>query len=259
MTRAGMGVTSWFLPARGIDALLWAAEAGFGHVHVDMTDIASCEPAALRSHSRKLGVSLSGLAVDSLETIGIHGTLARDAVDHALAMGSFLGIPYVYLPSFGCARIRSFTDLRATADLLRYAADQAQEKGIVIATENPLPIPALSLLFDFVDRDAVELLFDTQNLSVCGIDPLEVVGKHGGRIRSFVHVKDGVGDLGASRLGAGMSAVGRSVAALLSQGFTGIFVIESDYRTVSRADVEHDSTWLLRITTGRDVHCPGQQ
>ena len=259
MTRRGMGVTSWFLPSRGIGAVLWAAEAGFGHVHIDMTDVATCKPAELRSQSRERGITLAGLAVDSLETIGVYGTRARNAVDHALATAPLLDVSYVYLPSFGSAYIRSFSDLRATANLLRYAADQAQDEGIVIATENSLPAPALSLLFDFVDRDAVELLFDTQNLPLRGINPLEVVSKHGDRIRSFAHVKDGMNELGASRLGAGTSAIGRSIDALLSHGFTGIFIIESDYRSASRAAVEHDSTWLLKISSECGAQILGHQ
>lgn len=244
MSSTNLGVTSWFLPVRGASALSWASHRGFGLVHIDMTDVAIAGTDALLEGSRKLGVTLAGLAVNPLEDIGVDGRPADETVDVALTAARALGISYVYLPSFGAADIESADDIRSTAQLLRYAVDRASEAGIVIATENGLPADDLAELVELVDRDELELLFDTQNLSLRGINPVDVIDRHRSRITSFAHVKDGADALGQSRLGAGSSNVGCSIAALLASGFQGTFVVENDYRTASETDVAADIRWL---------------
>ncbi len=243
-----IGVTSWFLPGRGTDALEWAAGAGFAAVHVDMTDVAASGSHDLRDVSTQTGVSLEGLSVSTLEAVGPHGAAARRAVDEAVDAASGLGIDYVYLPSFGAAAISSPRDLQATALLLRHAAHRALGTGTVVATENALTAPLLTRLFSMTDRADVELLFDTQNLAIRGIPGQDVLRAHRARVRRCVHVKDGVDDLGTSRLGAGTAEVARSLELLLSSGYDGALMIESDYRACPAAEAETDRAWLVDLT-----------
>lgn len=242
-----IGVTSWFLPARGVGALEWASTAGFAAVHIDMTDLATSGSRDLGAASTQTGVSLEGLSVSTLETVGPHGEDARSAVDEALDAAFALGIGYVYLPSFGAAAISSPRDLQVTALLLRHASYRALETGTVVATENALTAPLLSTLFRLTDRDDVELLFDTQNLAIRRIPGQDVLRAHRARVRRCVHVKDGVDELGTSRLGSGTAEVARSLELLLSSGYDGALMIESDYRACSTAEVETDKAWLADL------------
>ena len=50
--------------------------------------------------------------------------------------------------------------------------------------------------------------------------------------------------LGSARLGNGGAEIAESIDLLLSNGFDGQFVIESDYREASMADVDRDRAWL---------------
>lgn len=242
--RPRYGVTSWFLPERGRGAIEWAAEAKFASIQVDMADVAQASVTELLAASKESGVVLAGLAISTLEAIGPHGEEAASAVVEALEVAAFLGIGYVYLPSFGKARIHSSEELLATARLLKLASESAANTGIVIATENTLAPHLLTTLFRSADRPEVDLLFDTQNLSVSDTSAEDVLHLHRSRVRHCVHVKDGSREFGSSRLGEGDADVAKSLDFIIAGGYSGSFIIESDYRGGSLAEAYADQAWL---------------
>lgn len=243
-----LGVVTWFLPVRGPAAVRWAHEHGFGCLHLDQHDVTGRDIGAVHSLSSQLGVSLAGLSAVALESVGLRGGRAIGCVESAIVTASALGINYVYLPAFGAAEISGAEDVRAMADLLRHAVIRGKEHGITIATENTLGAAEMMRLFELVDDDGVDLLFDTQNLTMRGIDPLSVIAAHRHRIRRFVHVKDGTTRCGNSRIGTGLARVAGSVSALNAAGFQGIYVLESDYRrTPARAPTDDRSRLCAMI------------
>lgn len=245
---APVGVTTWFLHERGPSALRWAHTQGFSHVHFDRGDLVGQDLGAFRALSEDFGLALGGLSVAELESCGVTGYQARDRVKLAAAEAVALGVDYLYLPSFGAARMRTRHDISATAELLRYALAVCRPEGLTVATENDLSAPELTQLFSLVADDELELLFDTQNLSIRGVDPLAVIELHSNRVRRFVHVKDGTTGLGDARLGSGNARVGESLRALQMGGFRGVFVIESDFRSASPSAVSDDQTRLSTMT-----------
>lgn len=250
MTRPSVGVTSWTLPFRGRHGLEWAAEQGFTHAHIDLDDVADCSPAELRSSSEFAGIEIAGLAVNRLEFLGASHQQAIHSVQHTIDLAEELGARFVYLPSFAAAEITNRDDLIATAKLLHTAARRAAPRSITVATENALPCAELTELFALADDPALELLFDTQNLSYRGIDHHQVLATHGPRIRRFVHVKDGTTRLGGARLGRGNASVRDTIGALTTAGFQGVFVIENDYRDGDTATAAADRRWLIDIVLG---------
>ncbi len=252
----GFGVTSWFLQDRGPDALIWAAQAGFRWIHIDLTDVTTNGARELLRESERTGVTLAGLSVNYLEHVGLDSERSAVTVRLALNVARALGVPFVYLPSFGAAEVRTRVDMQATAELLCTAAVEAESSGITIATENSeWPITSRTVpsqLFELVGRDDVELLLDTQNLAQRGIDVLVVVRDHRDRIRTAVHVKDGITELGGARLGAGSAGVAHTVNAVLAGGYDGTFIIESDYRVAAADCAIADQAWLrAAIDRGR--------
>ncbi|GED98944.1 hypothetical protein nbrc107697_29830 [Gordonia crocea] len=246
-----LGVTAWTLPVRGVAAVRWAAEHGFAHLHLDLVDVEAATTAGLRTAAAESHVRLAGLAINRLELTGVAGTHAEAAVAEAIDVASDLEVRYVYLPSFEQAEITGGADLERTAELLRLAGARAAAAGVTVATENVLPGEQLSTLFALVGDDGVELLFDTQNLVVAGVDHREVLAAHTTRIRSFVHVKDGAAGLGDRRLGDGGADVAGTIRQLCAGGFTGVYVIENDYRTGAADAAAADARWLRKVLAMR--------
>jgi len=226
-----LGVTTWFLPRRGAGALEWAKYAGFEAVHFDRNDLAVGTPAGFRSAADALGVNLAGLSVVEIEHLGIAGREVRDAVTAAIDMAVHLSVTFVYLPAFGAAALRDGEALSLMANLLEHAVKSAEGTSLTVATENDLDSKELLTLFSLLSGDRVELLFDTQNPVMVGLDPLTLIEMAGHHVKTFAHVKDGVYELGDCRIGDGCARVSESIGALVNAGFDGTFVLESDYRT----------------------------
>jgi sugar phosphate isomerase/epimerase len=260
VSRLPVGVASWFLPVRGPAALVWARVNGFQHIHVDLVDVDLGGREALNHAADATGVRIAGLAINELEFLRPGDAKGRDVASRALDTAAELGVSYAYLPSFGRALIESDRDLMDAAALLRFAAQIAGPLNVTVATENTLSATQLSFLFDLIEDHPVELLFDTQNLFLHGVDTLEVLRSHGHRVVRFAHVKDGVGGLGNCPLFSGTAEIRTSLIALLERGFRGTLVIERDYRRTdddaARADAEclarflHDAQELLAAAEG---------
>lgn len=245
----GYGVASWFLPHRGLDGLKWASRAGFAAVHIDGDDVALASPAAIRDLADSTGLTLAGLSVVDLERFGLQAGVAEAAVDNAIGLAGSMGISYVYLPAFGRATLRDDGDIARMAQLLDHALTRSRDQGLTIATENSLGARGLVALIGSRAVPRLELLFDTQNPTVAGVDPLTLIQAGACHIRSFVHVKDGLNGLGDARLGDGTANVAASMRALLVAGFSGTFVVENNYCSDGLRKAIKDLDWLRRMTS----------
>ena len=230
------GVTTWFLPERGVPGLRWACDAGFRSVHLDSRDLVTVTPEQYLVAAQDLGIGLGGLAVVDLEVTNLndHAT-TKSCVEAAIQLATDLGVNYVYLPAFGRAEISSVENMVLMAELLTHALTISHDTGQIIATENTLGPIGLRALFDLVDDPRLRLLFDTQNPYLWGHHPPDIADEFASRIGPFVHIKDGIGTMGNRRIGDGECHVASSVQSLINAGFDGTFVLENDYRS---ADIE---------------------
>jgi sugar phosphate isomerase/epimerase len=241
------GVTTWTLPMRGEGAIRWARREGFEFVHLDMDDVAvggSAGIRALRTTASSCRVRLAGLALNSLETSGIRDPrVARQIIERGLGVARRLDVGFIYLPSFGAAEIRSDGDLLRTAELLCHTLE-CSDVEMTIASESMLSAESTVRLFDVIGDPRARLLFDTQNPTLTGHDPSELVRIVGPFIGPYVHVKDGRLNKGDAVIGHGTSDLAATIKALINGGFTGSFVIESDYRSRSTANAQVDQQAL---------------
>jgi sugar phosphate isomerase/epimerase len=223
------GATMWTLPERGGTGLRWAALAGYSLVHFDSDDLAE-GVRHFGSSARAAGVSLGGISVVELERVGLGDLDAAFAcVDRTLEIARRLAVPFVYLPAFGNAEILDDVDLLGMCQVLQHALAATAGSDVTIGTENVLPPDRLKQLFERVGDPRLRLLLDTQNPSLHGIDPRSLVVHESPRLGPFVHAKDGIRGLGDCCLGQGVARVAETMGALLSLGYSGTFVVETNY------------------------------
>lgn len=232
MTADDVGVTTWFLPERGVAGLRWAQQLGFVAVHVDARDLAELGSTEFAAAARDLGVDPIGVAAVEIEEIGLESREpARRAISDAIELAKDLDADLVYLPAFGSAAIASTADLVRFAGLLRYAIDSAEDH-VKVAVEAPMAADDLAKLFHEVDDSRLRLLLDTQNPTLWG-HPVGPIVDAFAQVIGAVHVKDGSGTMGNRQLGHGDADLVHTLSRLAVNGYTGRFVIENDYRSAS--------------------------
>jgi sugar phosphate isomerase/epimerase len=234
------GVTAWTVPGRGVRALEYAHSLGFGYVHIDRDDLPSYrqqDVLKLRRASTALRIRLAGFAINRLESVGLaDAAKSKRVVEEGVRLASLLGINYVYLPFFGAAQIKSKSDFSHAVELTKYALERSERSSTTVAVEHTLDLFKTRQLFESVGSPRARLLFDTQNPTVHGINAVELVEGVADYIGEFVHVKDGVFNLGDATVGEGRSDVRATLEILISRGFVGGFVLEGNYlRSPERA------------------------
>lgn len=253
LARSALGVTTWTLPVRGVEALEWVSAQELGLVHLDRRDVEMYDsPSVLRDAANALDIRLGAVAMYELERVGINDTArARRVIDKDLELAAALGVEYVYIPSFNASEISDHDDLVRTAALLRYALDASGSS--TVATENGLGVAEVQELFALVDNERLRLLFDTQNPVLFGIDPSVLARATIPMIGRYVHVKDGVMGEGDAAIGTGLAKVPATIGALCQAGFDGEFVFEGAYRTYGPGRLAADIGGLeLALSTCRE-------
>ena len=94
-----LGVTTWTLPVRGVEALRWAGDHGLRLVHLDRYDAEMCSRSGLLCEvARGLGVKLAALGMRELERCGTEdSSRARQVIDADIDLACELGVEYVWL------------------------------------------------------------------------------------------------------------------------------------------------------------------
>lgn len=226
-----LGVTTWTLPYRGPKALQLAAKYGFDFVHMDFRDTGNSTVRVrdLRSVSRDTGVELTGMSVNRLEAVGLLDiSSAKSAILESIDLAFLLGVNYVYLPFFGLAEIDEGNV--STAALLADFASARAPEDLTIGIESGLNVTGIQTLFAELGPTKIQVLFDTQNPTIRGIDNIELARAVAPYLGSFVHVKDGRRRLGDRRIGRGAANLRRVIRVLVESGFRGKYVLENDYQ-----------------------------
>lgn len=248
--KAPIGATLWTLPSRGVRGLEVAAGLGFDIVHIDHRDLNDGIGALLKT-AAACDIRIGGISLSSAEALGLsdRGRLLTEIRDVSRSARE-LNAPFVYLPSFGEARIDDDADLRATRWALQTLLDETAECDTIVATENGLSAQECAELFDRIPSSRLRLLFDTQNPVVFGFDAADHARLLGGFVGPFVHLKDGVAGLGDAAVGAGVAGVHRTVEALFARGWRGTFVVETDYAAVGLDVATQDIRTAQRLRAG---------
>lgn len=239
-------LADWRLPGRGAAAVELARHHRVRGVQFDLGGPgrgpwldAHGRLTRLARTARAAGVEPLALAGNVLNDIGLtapEGTPAagqvRGILVRLLDAAAQLGAPLVFVPSFRRSAIDGEAALHRTAEVLRTAAEQAEVRGIRLASENTLAPAAAGWLAEQVASPAFRLLLDTGNPRAAGVDPAELVAAVGPHLADQIHVKDGTAGTDATPLlGDGDAAVDDTLDAVRRHGPpVRALVLENDHR-----------------------------
>lgn len=255
-----IGIAEWCLPVQGKDAIGLASNLGLEAIHLGFP-IGYLQDASearnylqlCREEADKLGISISAIAMNPLETLGgikssdwHKGKVCRDLIRLAIDAATALRIPMVYVPSFGLMEIHSELDLQNTADLLSEMSAYAMGKGVWVASENSLgPRDSIELQRK-VSQHNFRFLLDTLNPIHWGHDAAEIASAVRPFLCDQIHVKD-CSDSGASvPLSSGIGKFAETCVSLAALGFQGIVIIENKYDTSLQANIALDIATIKR-------------
>ncbi|PRD43704.1 hypothetical protein C5748_10685 [Phyllobacterium phragmitis] len=256
MSAVRIGLVDWRLPVSGPHAVLLAARLGAEGIQLDLGGPGRAPWLDGTERLSKLHVALSGsgvmplaVAANMLNDLGLtakDGTALADQVRRViirtLNVAVELGAALVFLPSFRCSTINSPSALARTVEVLRWACAEAQQKKLLLATENVLAPQQLQQLVELVDSPNLRIVLDTGNTSTEGLDPVAVLQTAGRVLANQVHIKNSNDH---EPLSVEDSAVLDTLTELSRASFTvDALVLENDYRDGELNRVKADLKWL---------------
>jgi sugar phosphate isomerase/epimerase len=218
---------------------------------------------ALRRRASDSGVQLLAVAGNLLNDIGLtapagtaEAARVRDLIERMLDTAAGLGCPLVFVPSFRRSAIDGPQALRRTAEVLAWAAREAEPRGLTFANENTLPPSQALTLVERVGVAGFRLVLDVYNLPRAGVDAPGVVGELAAHLADQVHLKDGADGDTTVPLGRGDGGIGTTLDALArSAAPVRFLVLENDYRDGDLERLGADVAWArerARTTVGNE-------
>lgn len=223
-----IGVTQWTMPWKDNELCQKAQGQGLSLLHLDLGSAEEGYPMTDPAR-REFDLCNHGF------TAGLDDARSETAVKtmkYGVETAHAMGIPSVSVPHFFANRIEDEFSFHSAVQALRALCDRAAEYGILVYTENVLSHPELERLWNEVDRQNLRLLFDTQNYSAMSqTDAADVFLKWKDFCGDYIHLKDGDAPaLGNKTLWNGTSGFERVFSAVLSSGYSGGMILESNYR-----------------------------
>lgn len=252
-----VGLAEWRLPVDAGEAVRLAATVGADGVQLDFGGPgrgawidAPGRIDALRAEAQAREVALLAVAGNHFNDVGLTSEprIVRPLLERLLDAAVALGVPLVFVPSFRRSAIDRPAAFAATVRVLRWAAAEAQERGLVLANENVLTGDRARALADEVGSPAFRLVLDTFNPVEAGLRTDALVAALGDLLADQIHLKDGPPGRGASpMLGAGAGRLRETLDALRALRVpVRAFVLENDYRDGDTARLAADLAWTRR-------------
>jgi sugar phosphate isomerase/epimerase len=249
-----VGLAEWRLPVSGIEAVRLAASVGADGVQLDFGGPGRGElidaPGrinALRAEAQARDVRLLALAGNHFNDVGLTSEpgIVRPLLERLLDAAAALEVPLAFVPSFRRSAIDGPVAFASTAQVLGWAAVQADARGLVLANENVLTGERARALCDEVGSPAFRLVLDTFNPVAAGLRADALVASLGDLLADQVHLKDGPPGAGVSPLlGAGRGRLQDTVDALRRHRVpVRALVLENDYRDADLARLATDLAW----------------
>lgn len=239
------GACEWALPGNGVGSIRLAREIGLSGLQLGFV---SYERGLMlsqkwfrdlyREEAGKHGIELPSMAVCEFDLYGLSnppatekGRIAHEIIELSIEAAADMEMKMVMMPSFVDGFIDTDEDLEHTARALAYACDLASPHGIVIASENLLTIERNELLFRKVGRGNLKGFYDSQNYkSNLGWGQVPMLEKLYDVLYPEIHVKDGTGSKGSSRLlGEGDTDFFGTMGFLRKKGYSGWVHLENFY------------------------------
>ncbi|MEV7344518.1 TIM barrel protein [Streptomyces sp. NPDC093544] len=251
-----VGLAGWRLPGDHFGAVELAHRVGAEGLQLDLggpgrgawLDAAGTVD-RLRDDRARFGLKLLAVSGNTLNDIGLKAPAGSQDALHAqhilirvLDTAAALEAPLAFVPSFRRSAINDMQDLRRTADVLGWAAREAEARGLLLANENALEPVRARALAEEVAAPSFRLLLDTYNPRVAGLDVLALIKATDEWLASQIHLKDGTnGVVGQELLGDGDGHVWEALAALRArERAPDALVLENDYRDGDTRRLTHD-------------------
>jgi sugar phosphate isomerase/epimerase len=252
-----VGLTEWRLPVSGVQAVRLAASLGAQGVQLDFGGEGRGEVIdapgridVLWDESQACDVRLLALAGNHFNDVGLTSEpgVVRPLLERLLDAAVALGVPLVFVPSFRRSAIDGPAAFARTADVLRWAAAEADARGLVLANENVLTGEQARALADEVGSPAFRLVLDTFNPVAAGLRADTLIPALADLLADQIHLKDGPPATGASpSLGTGGGRLDDTIDALREHRVpVHAFVLENDYRDGDPARLATDLAWARR-------------
>ena len=238
---AKLGICQWSIPASDVEtAFAMAVRVGLKGIEPDLGKVDAGFPLSKPDEKRRYaglreqyGVVYPALAVNALCDYGMSDASARPVVEQALARAVetavALDIPIVQLPSFVKGDISTDEDLKNTIACMRFACQQAEGTGVIIGSENALPVDKQMIMLNEVASDHFKIYFDTRNLfAMKDLDSVTILKTMLPWVCQ-VHIKDGMDGGPSMLLGKGNSGFEASMRVLAAADYDGWLLLENDY------------------------------
>lgn len=260
MTLMNIGLADWRLSVSGRDAICLAADLGVKGIQLDLGGPGRApwldNPQRLKAISHALDetqVHLLAVSANVLNDIGLcaeSGSAAsrdvRNIISRAIDTAEKLGAGLVFFPSFRRSEITNQTELVRTAEVLTWACYQAQQRGLLVATENVLNPDNLLKLIRMVNSAIFRVVLDTGNPLKAGQSPLGVIKVAANVIAPQIHIKS-VDE--SALLKCSDQIILDVINALDNEGSdVSTLVLENDYRDGDISRLKNDLTWLRKYT-----------
>jgi len=169
-------------------------------------------------------------------------------VTKAVDAAAYMKIPMVFFSNFNASFAATEEDLEHTAKRYRYICDYAGDKGIEIASENPLSVEKQIQLVDMVNRSNFSLFYDSDNYTYFTkyrqVDILQGIYPH---MTRQLHVKDSTkGCIANAVLGTGVADFYDSIAFLKQQNYEGWIILENLYELLPMRHLNEDYFKIMK-------------
>src|SRR3990167_5445016 len=172
-----LALVDWRLPVCGSDAIQFCAENGIGALQIDFggpgraptLDNPEKQEAILNARSL-YNITLLALSANQFNDIGFKFRLDQTGskriqklIISILNVAYLFSVPLVFFPNFHAGIIRDRATLMLTASYFRWACREAQDRQLLLASENDLSVSWAKQLIDLVGSKNFRLIFDSYN------------------------------------------------------------------------------------------------
>ncbi len=197
-----------------------------GYREVEFAGLYGNDPAALCSAARERGLTVAASHAD--------WRLLRDDPAAAIAQAKALCSPVMVLAWLPPEERRTIAQWRAWIGYLKQAAALAEREGVRVAYHNHdfefVAIDGMrpiDLLLEELQSAGVEFELDTYWAAKAGVDPLDFLRQHRGRV-TMLHLKDMMAEGAMADVGAGTLDFVAILAEARRQGIRHVFVERDD-------------------------------
>lgn len=239
-----IGICQWSLPIEGPYSCKIVSELGIEGIQLDIGRYnrgfqlsKRVVQEAYLELAEEFGITYPSIAITELDNFSMthpisvkEMEIANTAINKAIEAAEAMKIPIVMIPSFERSNIKTEEDFDNAINVLKRACEYAQDKGIIIATENLLPVDKIFELFEKVNYSNLKLYFDTQNHYLHKGYNIPKMLEELMSLICQIHVKDGKNsDLSGALLGEGETGFYKSMEVIKKSNYSGWVISENYY------------------------------